>query len=483
MRRRECADDVERDPTEELGVGSLPRWFDAQDPKLGENLAIDCVARRYVRDGDDSSCWHRHPRRGEPVVVRGHDGRVARAESLDLSVRQDQGNGIVANAEVAEWCDIRFFAIGKPGDHRESAGATGPFEVQFARTDFDPLNSRERRVAPGPLGDPGVNDPILPRVDLEPLAPFVGHLAGRLLQDEAAFGIDDVNSSAEGAASERGVIARGVVAEEAQVEAPPPLKRPVTRPGVAAEPTEQAGNMAVEIDVFECRSVGQRQWFRLRRPQGPDKEDQNEPHDRLQNRTHGSHLIEICMWLSFRLHNESDLLGLALVDRELAAVRLETISLGNQVELEVRLELTRSKSAVLLLFESNIGPNAAGEDSLSIHLSGFLLRVGRRHLEPGYGFTVIGLALDDDDRGGEVDDFDALYVVVKSAKHDRAAATERVGLGPAPADGVMLVSHQVELDVFQPVRDLRDRFAARVDLDFTEPVVAVNLAEQVASKA
>ena len=78
--------------------------------------------------------------------------------------------------------------------------ATGPFEVQFARTDFDPLNSRERRVAPGPLGDPGVDDPVLPRVDLEPLAPFVGHLAGRLLQDEAACGIDDVNSSAEGAA-------------------------------------------------------------------------------------------------------------------------------------------------------------------------------------------------------------------------------------------------------------------------------------------
>ena len=56
---------------------------------------------------------------------------------------------------------------------------------------------------------------------------------------------------------------------------------------------------------------------------------------------------------------------------------------------------------------------------------------------------------------------------------------ERLALGLAPSDCVVLVGAQAELDLLQPVRDLSDNLAVLTGLGLAEPVAAVDLAEDV----
>ena len=64
-----------------------------------------------------------------------------------------------------------------------------------------------------------------------------------------------------------------VVAEEAQVQPAPPLERPVARPGVAAEPAEQAGDVPVEIDRPSADPSGSRTGFGSSAPRRPGRHD------------------------------------------------------------------------------------------------------------------------------------------------------------------------------------------------------------------
>ena len=59
------------------------------------------------------------------------------------------------------------------------------------------LGRGPRRVAPGAVGDPGADDPVLPRPGGEPPAPLVRHLAGGLQQDQAAVRVEDVHAAAQ----------------------------------------------------------------------------------------------------------------------------------------------------------------------------------------------------------------------------------------------------------------------------------------------
>ncbi len=116
---------------------------------------------------------------------------------------------------------------------------------------LDSVEWRVRGVAMRSLGDPGVNDPILPRIDREPLTSFVRHLAGRLEQDKAPLGMDDIDSPAECAPGYGGIVASRVVAKQTQVQPPPPLKRAVACAGTTTKPAQQAGDMAIELDMFK----------------------------------------------------------------------------------------------------------------------------------------------------------------------------------------------------------------------------------------
>jgi len=169
------------------------------------------------------------------------------------------------------------------------------------------------------------------------------------------------------------------VPEEAQVQAAPPLERPVTRPDVASEPAEQAGNVAVEIDLLERPTVRQTKRVRLGGRRGPGRKDREDSHYRSQNRLHGFLLGEHPVSFpplsargggrgdqptaipSFRAQHQCDLLGLPLGERELAAGRLESVGLGGHVEFEVGLELAGSETAVVLLLEVDIRRNAVLE--------------------------------------------------------------------------------------------------------------------------
>ena len=102
-------------------------------------------------------------------------------------------------------------------------------------------------------------------------------------------------------------VARGVVAEEAQVQPAPPLERPVAAPGVAAEPAEQAGDVAVEIDAGQHRSVRQPHRLDLTAPRRPGPEQRQEP-DRCRN----DHSHRPAPGVSLRLQHEGHLLGLPL---------------------------------------------------------------------------------------------------------------------------------------------------------------------------
>ena len=132
-RRRQRADHVERDPAEELGVGRRSRGRDAQAPELGVDLAVDQIALRDVGDGHDPSGGHRHPAEASRPLYEAttavSPGRRPRTSPPVATV----GDGVVADAEVAERGDVGFRAVGEPGDDREPARAARPLEVRRSR--------------------------------------------------------------------------------------------------------------------------------------------------------------------------------------------------------------------------------------------------------------------------------------------------------------------------------------------------------------
>ncbi len=150
---------------------------------------------------------------------------------------------------VAEQRHVGLGTIGEPGNDRQPGRFAGPGEVQLPRADRDPLGHGARRVATSPGGDPGADDAIFPRARREPLASFVRNLAGRLQQHEAPVGLDHVHTAAHPLADDRVIVVARVVAEEAEVQPAPTLERAVTGPGVAAQPAEEARDVAVEVDL------------------------------------------------------------------------------------------------------------------------------------------------------------------------------------------------------------------------------------------
>ena len=86
--------------------------------------------------------------------------------------------------------------------------------------DLNVLDRPPRWVASGSLGNPGADDLILPGPGSEPQPSLVRHQAGRLEQEEAAVGVDDVHPTAEQVAGKRGIVPLRVVTEEAEVQTP-----------------------------------------------------------------------------------------------------------------------------------------------------------------------------------------------------------------------------------------------------------------------
>ena len=162
-------------------------------------------------------------RRDQAVVGGDHRG-VAGPEAPDDPRVRDVGDLGVPNTEVAERGDVGFRAVGEPRDHREPAGCARTFEPRFGRPDLDRPGRGPGRVAPGAVGDPGADHPVLPRPGREPLPPLVRHLPGGLQQDQAAVRIEDVHAAPAGPARDRLEVAGGVGAEEAQVQPAPPLE-------------------------------------------------------------------------------------------------------------------------------------------------------------------------------------------------------------------------------------------------------------------
>ena len=68
-------------------------------------------------------------------------------------------------------------------------------------------------------GDPVPQNPVLPAVRIEALAPLVGQLVAALGEDQAARGLEQVDPPAGDVAAERGVVEVGILAAQRQLEA------------------------------------------------------------------------------------------------------------------------------------------------------------------------------------------------------------------------------------------------------------------------
>ena len=237
-----------------------PDGVDAQVAELGEHLPVDEVRRRHRRRAHDPAGRDGDAGRGEPSGVGGDDAPCRPARSPRTSPSAPTvGDGVVADAEVAERRDVglrcrrRTWRRGSPWPSRPAGRGSG-------------RRGGPRSVRPpGRVGSRRAPAAIQARItrysqDSGPnrRPPSWGTRPVGLSSRRLAVGVEHVDPAAARLAGQGEVVAGRVVAEQAEVQPPSPLERAVAAPGVAPEPAQEAGHVAVELHGPRRRAVRRR---------------------------------------------------------------------------------------------------------------------------------------------------------------------------------------------------------------------------------
>src|SRR5262249_43733226 len=188
------------------------------------------AARQFLR--------HQYADRLYLAAVKNDDGRVAGPLGEYRAGRGNLRNGVVLNAEVAEWRNCFLGSIRKPGFYFQLAGFTRLAKSILTRRDDQGLHVAAALGASRAGRNPFTEYLILPGALGEADTSFVRNLASGLREQEAIVGIHRIDAPAHAVASQRVEVFVGVEAKERQSKAVLALEGAVARAGVAAQLAE-----------------------------------------------------------------------------------------------------------------------------------------------------------------------------------------------------------------------------------------------------
>ena len=232
------AGQIERDPTQKLGISTEARRLNLQLPQLRVDVRIDEVELRAVFPGEARTVAQNGDRVDSVgAFVADEDRRFSAADRLDRS-RQlarvlDRGDVEIAAAVDRFAGHIARRAIIEMSDHHLGQFAAFAVEHWIDGEHFDPGDAGHR-IERRPFGDPLVQQLVVPRVFVEEEPAHVRHTLGRLQQHQRLAGVGPVEPPSGQLVDQRVVIEAGVVAAKRQLETGLAVLRAVTGPRVAA---------------------------------------------------------------------------------------------------------------------------------------------------------------------------------------------------------------------------------------------------------
>ena len=145
--------------------------------------------------------------------------------------------------------DVPSGAVGVVGDHDDLLGESRFGHQDVRRRHLEALDLGRFGVAEGhAFGKPRQDRPVILGIGVKTHAAAVGHLGGRLQQDEAASRIGAIETAAGDVVDQAVVVKLRIIAAQRQLEAVLPLGGAVAGPGGAADFVQDGLDVAHERD-------------------------------------------------------------------------------------------------------------------------------------------------------------------------------------------------------------------------------------------
>ncbi len=280
--RGQHAEDVERRPADELGVGAGRRRLDPHPVELAEHRAVDRVVLRDLGGGEPGDRHQvRQPDRGDQAEVMRDHRDLAGPLERDVPVGVDLGDRRSSTSCSSRAGSRRGSSRRRSAPPRRSAASVAgasrsrdPGAIS-RRTGFGAAGSS---FAPSAIQSRRISNDFDPRASRSP--PSCGTWPSGLVMQQARVGRQDVDPPPARLAGDGHEVLVGQVAAEAEAEPSLAGRRPVAGPHVAVRLAERRDHVVPEADPGRRghpRNLDDRPRLRPRLPPGDDRRRAHPP--------------------------------------------------------------------------------------------------------------------------------------------------------------------------------------------------------------